>query len=313
MASEILEPITIAVPFYKGLVYLRSAVESVRRQTSPAWNLIVCDDGPEPGARDLIESYGDPRMRYFKNERNLGMAGNWNRCLQIAQTDLVNLLHNDDELLPNYVEVMQQGGRQFPQAAALFCKAIVIDAEGRTRFSFVDFAKRFLQPKSTGPLVLHGRQAVAALMAGDFIMCPTVCYRRSRLPGEHFRDRWRMVLDLDFFTRILLDGGVMIGLPATAYAYRRHADNATSAYTESLLRFEEESRLHDLVATAAFKKGWQDVARIAGAKRIIKLHLLFRIAEDLIRMRIAASARKSRFLVGLLHKSGNKTTVNGIP
>ena len=57
-----------------------------------------------------------------------------------------------------------------------------------------------------------------------------------------------MVLDLDFFTRILLDGGTMVGLPAVAYAYRRHAENATSQYTESLLRFEEESQLHDRVA-----------------------------------------------------------------
>src|SRR5262249_29578777 len=156
----------------------------------------------------------------------------------------------------------------------------VIDADGRDTFSLVDYVKRFLEPRSRGPLVLHGRSAIAALMRGDFIMCPTVCYRRSRLPVERFRSDWRMVLDLDFFTRILLADGTMLGVPEIAYAYRRHAENATAAYTESLLRFDEESRLHDSIVGEAIKRNWPEVARTAAAKRMIKLHLAFRIAQD---------------------------------
>src|SRR5712671_2433445 len=90
--------ITVAIPFYKGHAYLRAAIESVLRQTSSAWRLVVCDDGLEPMTRELVESFGDTRIRYLKNERNLGMAGNWNRCLDVVDTDLVNLLHNDDGL-----------------------------------------------------------------------------------------------------------------------------------------------------------------------------------------------------------------------
>src|SRR5262245_51972717 len=137
------EPLTVAIPFYKGHEYLRRAIESVRRQSSPDYRLVVCDDGPEPGTADLVASFGDPRMRYLRNERNLGMAGNWNRCLAAADTDLVNLLHNDDELLPNYVEVMLRAGREYPDAAAFYCRAKVIDADGKETFSIVDFVKRF--------------------------------------------------------------------------------------------------------------------------------------------------------------------------
>jgi glycosyltransferase involved in cell wall biosynthesis len=312
MASSASETLTIAIPFYKGQAYLRAAIESVRRQTSPDWRLVVCDDGRDPGTRELVESFADPRIRYLKNDHNLGMAGNWNRCLDAADTDLVNLLHNDDELLPNYVEAMRAAGRDFPTAAAFFCRANVIDATGRSAFSFVDFVKRFLRPRSKGPLVLEGRSAVEALMHGDFIMCPTVCYRRSRLPAERFRPDWRMVLDLDFFTRILTDGGTMVGLPAVAYAYRRHAENATTEYTESLLRFEEESRLHDRIAEVARERGWPEVARVAARKRVIKFHLLFRIVQDLGRLRLRAGAKKWSFLLGLFRRSGNKTASSGI-
>ena len=313
MTEHSADPLTIAIPFYKGQSYLRQAIESVLRQTSPDWRLIVCDDGPEPGTAELVASFNDPRIRYRKNERNLGMAGNWNRCLDAADTDLVNLLHNDDELLPNYVAEMRAAGQQFPDAAAFFCRAKVIDAAGRETFSLVDHVKRYLQPKTDGPLVLHGRSAIEALMHGDFIMCPTVCYRRSRLPAERFDGSWRQVLDLDFFTRILLDGGAMVGLPAVAYAYRRHDENATAQQTESLLRFEEESRIHDQVAAVARERGWPSVARVAAGKRVIKLHLAFRICQDLSRLRFGPALKKWDFLFALLRERGNKLTRCGIP
>jgi glycosyltransferase involved in cell wall biosynthesis len=307
------EPLTVAIPFYKGRDYLHRAIESVLRQSSPDWRLIVCDDGPDSGTAELVAPFNDPRIRYERNERNLGMAGNWNRCLQLADTDLVNLLHNDDELLPNYVAEMRAAGRAYPDAAAFFCRARVIDADGREAFSLVDYVKRFLKPRTDGALVLHGRSAVESLMHGDFIMCPTVCYRKSRLPAERFRVDWRMVLDLDFFTRILLADETMVGLSAVAYAYRRHPENATTAYTESLLRFEEESRLHDAIATVARERGWPTVARVAAAKRVIKLHLLFRIIQDLSRLRFRSAHKKWDFLYRLMCVPGNKMGSPGIP
>ena len=103
----------------------------------------------------------------------------------------------------------------------------------------------------------------------------------------------------------------MVGL-RVAYAYRRHAGNATAQYTESLLRFEEESRLHDRVAAEARDRGWPSVARIAARKRIIKLHLLFRIVQDVSRFRVRAAGRKWSFLYGLFRSSGNKTPPRGI-
>jgi glycosyltransferase involved in cell wall biosynthesis len=290
------EPLTIAIPFYKGQAFLRKAIESVLRQSSPEWRLIVCDDGPEPDTDKLVASFHDQRIRYLKNEHNLGMAGNWNRCLDSADTDLVNLLHNDDELLSNYVEVMRRAAGEYPQAAAFFCTARIIDEAGRERFSIVDYAKRFLQPRTRTPHVLSGVAALEALMRGNFIMCPTVCYRKCRLGGERFSGDWRFVLDLEFYMRLLFAGESLIGLPDIAYAYRRHGESATEAYTQSLLRFEEESLLHDRVAATARQRGWRTLARVAAQKKIIKWHLLYRIGRDLERLEFEPAVRKWKFL-----------------
>ena len=186
------------------------------------------------------------------------MAGNWNRCLDAADTDLVNLLHNDDELLPNYVAVMLPGRPRVPDAAAFFCKAKVIDAAGRETFSLVDYVKRFLQPRRPAHSCSHGESAIEALMHGDFIMCPTVCYRRSRLPAERFRAEWNMVLDLDFFTRILLDRRhdgrrpEMAPTPTagTRKTRRPHTDR------EACCDSRKRSRLHDSRCCQASRRDW---------------------------------------------------------
>ena len=291
--------ITIAIPFYRGHEYLRAAIASVLRQSNPGWKLIVCDDGPEAGTRELVLSFADDRIRYERNERNLGMAGNWNRCLDLADTDLVNLLHNDDELLPNYVDEMHKAAAHYLDAAAFFCPAKVIDAKGKETFSSVDYVKRFLRPKAKGPIVLHGPAAIEALARGNFIMCPTVCYRKSRLREDRFDPQWRFALDLEFFTRLLRQGETLVGIPQVAFAYRRHGENATEEYTRTLLRFEEEAKLLDELAEWGTRQGHKRLSRIAKAKRVVKLHLLFRILQDVRRLRLRGAQEKWKFLRSL--------------
>jgi glycosyltransferase involved in cell wall biosynthesis len=287
--------LTIAIPFYKGRHYLRRALESVLRQTHPGWFLIVCDDcGPDGRVGELISSYGDPRIQYVRNDRNLGMAGNWNRCLDVAGGDLVTLLHADDELVADYAAVMVEAAGQWPEAAAFFCGARIIDEKSRVRFSLPDFVKRFLMPGDGRPFVLRGRRALEALLCGNFIMCPTVCYRKRVLGGHRFAADWVFVLDLDLYTRLLLHGHHLVGLPGAHYAYRRHAENATTAYTQSLVRFREEARLYDLLAQEAAARDWSRAARLARRKLMIKLNLLYCGLQHLLRLDAGQAWEKLR-------------------
>ena len=61
---------------------------------------MVDDAGPDPEACELVAGYADDRLTYVRNETNLGLAGNWNTCLRIAETEYVTLFHADDELDP---------------------------------------------------------------------------------------------------------------------------------------------------------------------------------------------------------------------
>jgi glycosyltransferase involved in cell wall biosynthesis len=290
--------LTLAIPFYRNLAYLEATLASVLAQDRGDWQAVVVDDAsPEPGAAELVASLGDERIRSVRNDVNLGLAGAFNRCLDVAETDLVTILHADDLLLPCYVDVMAHAHDAYPEAMATHCRARVIGAHGRTVVSVADRVKRVLEPRSSGLAPLQGEDGLRRVMRGNFIMCPTVCYRRSRLGALRFDARWRQVLDLDLYARMFLAGGVVVGVPDTCYAYRRHPEQQTAELTGSAARFAEELALFDEIADTITAAGWDRAAATARHKRVVKLHLGYRLAGDVLHGRwIAARAKRDLLL-----------------
>jgi glycosyltransferase involved in cell wall biosynthesis len=292
--------IGIAIPFYRNVAYLRTAIQSVTEQSSEAWKLWVFDDSggneTEAAVRETVEAFDDPRVHYHRNDDTLGMVSNWNRCLDRADTDLVTLLHGDDRLLPEYVSLMQRMARSHSEAVAFYCGAEIIGASGGRVFSLADAVKGFFEPASRDHTILCGATGATALMRGNFIMCPTLCFRHQRLGTRRFDSRWEQVQDLDLTVRLLMEGETLVGSPELAYAYRRHPESATTVQSQNRLRFEEEFRLFDEVARAAKDLGWDETARVASRKRIVKLHLLYRALRDLLHLRPASAAATLRYL-----------------
>jgi glycosyltransferase involved in cell wall biosynthesis len=290
-------PLALAIPYYSGLDYLGEALASARAQRDPDWTLTVVDDSPEKcGARERVESLGDARVRYLANPGTLGMVPCWNRCLEVAGGELVTLLHADDRLLPDYVGTMKRLAAEHPGAVALFCAAETIDAGGERRLSLQDDIKRLLVPRGRGDVVLAGEPGLRALMRGNFVVCPTLCWRRARLGERRFDPTWRQVQDLDLLARLLFAGETLAGSRAAHYSYRRHAANATARQTESLLRFEEEFALFERIASTAAQHGWRSAARVSRRKSILRLHLAWRAVSSLATLQPGAAGRYLRFL-----------------
>jgi glycosyltransferase involved in cell wall biosynthesis len=279
--------ITFAVPFYRGTAYLARAVASVVNQTRDDWRLVVVDDGGPDGAdaAEVVEALRDPRARYVRAAENAGLAGNWNRCLDLVDTELVTLLHADDELLPGYSSAVLAGHLRHPSAAAVFCSVDVIDAGGRPTFSAPDAFKRMLSPRRSGDSVLVGDRGLARLMVGNTIFCPTLCLRASAVGARRFDPQWRFVLDLAFVTDLLFDGAELVGVPEVAYRYRRHRESETALLTATSERFVEETAFHRSVARRAEVAGWTRSARAARLMPSVRLHAGLRAVESVLRRR----------------------------
>lgn len=289
--------VTFAIPFYRGVPYLERTLKSILAQQDPGWEAVVCDDGSEAGVEAVVRDVGRGRIRYDRNATNLGMAGNFNRCIEIATTELVTVLHADDELEPSYCGTMREAAARHPQAAALFCRAQIIDERSTPHFSLTDVVKDLLlHPSPKQELVLEGEPAVRALLRGNFIMAPTLCFRKNVLGDRRFPDGVKFVMDWELTTRILLDGDHLVSVPQRCYRYRRHEENATSIYTRTQLRFREESEFYDRMRDKMHARGWRDCERLAKNKQIIKLNIGYRALKNAVLLDLGEASRGIRLL-----------------
>lgn len=272
--------ITFSIPYYSGIDYLARAIKSVLAQEDDRWQCVVIDDSSEAGVEEVVRTAGEGRVRYVKNPTNIGMARNFNRGIDVADTDLVTLLHNDDELMPNYTAVMLDATARYPGAAAVFCRAEIIGPNSEAWFSLADVVKGFISSSRTHEIVLEGEPGVRALLRANFIIAPTLCFRKSVLGERRFPEGYKFVLDWELTTSLLVAGESLVGIPTRAYRYRRHFENATEKLTKSQLRFREESAFYDRMLVTARERGWTKCVELASQKRIIKLNIAYRALKS---------------------------------
>ena len=273
--------VCVAIPFFSNLDYLGVALQSLVDQTDAVWTAVVVDDdSPEVGAEEVVAALGDSRIRYVRNERNLGVAANFNRCLELAaaEAEIVVVFHADDQLEPGYVATIRAAHLASPTATCVAPQVTVIDSAGRRTRTLADSVKHALWPSEL-PTTLAGDRGLARLMRGLFFYCPSVSYRVSLLPELQFDDRWQQVMDLDFYSRILLGGGSIALIPDLAYRYRRHKDTMTAQNSRSLVRLGEEVAVSREVAVEARRRGWKRSTRAARLRPTVRLNGMLEAAR----------------------------------
>lgn len=99
--------LSIVIPTYNKVNSLKRAIESALQQNNQTldYNIIVVDnyEGDNSDVISMLHSINNPRnieIVYYHNEKNIGMHPNWNRAIEIADSDYVLMLHTDDYLLP---------------------------------------------------------------------------------------------------------------------------------------------------------------------------------------------------------------------
>jgi glycosyltransferase involved in cell wall biosynthesis len=116
---------------YKGLPYLREAIDSVLSQSYADFEFLIVNDASPDNSSGCIESYKDSRIRLLQNERNLGQAGSLNRGLSEARGGYVARLDQDDVCLPYRLEKQVAYLESRPEIAVVGSWAERIDSRSR--------------------------------------------------------------------------------------------------------------------------------------------------------------------------------------
>lgn len=200
------ELVSICIPTFNNESYIRATLLSVLRQTYRNIEIIVVDDCSGDGTIEIIEAFKqkDDRIRLVKNDENLGMVGNWNKCLSLAAGEFIKLICGDDMLDKTAVAKEVAAMRKHSTVNLVESDTRLVDSYGKKTGVF----RRY--PASG--LVNGQKVAKVSLIMQNFFGSPVNnLIRRSALQQTGgFDSSFTYILDFDLWIRLACCGEVYI-------------------------------------------------------------------------------------------------------
>jgi glycosyltransferase involved in cell wall biosynthesis len=125
--------ISIGLPVYNGERYLEGCLQSLLDQSYPDFELIISDNASDDATEKICQQFAarDSRVRYYRNDKNIGAAPNHNRVFELATGEFFKWAAHDDlyprEMLRRCMEIFDKSP---PSVALVFTQFERIDASG---------------------------------------------------------------------------------------------------------------------------------------------------------------------------------------
>ncbi|MDD2225311.1 MAG: glycosyltransferase family 2 protein [Candidatus Shapirobacteria bacterium] len=88
--------ISVQICTYNRANLIKEAIQSVLDQTYENFEIVIIDDASTDNTEEVVKSFSDSRIKYFKNEKNLGIAKNRNIAVQRSSGKYIAILDSDD-------------------------------------------------------------------------------------------------------------------------------------------------------------------------------------------------------------------------
>jgi glycosyltransferase involved in cell wall biosynthesis len=233
--------VSIGLPVFNGEKYLPEALDSLVSQDFEDFELILSDnasiDSTEAICREFAEK--DRRIRYYRNETNIGASKNYNLVLELARGEYFKWASHDDICHPAMVRrCLERFQEAAPSVVLVYPKADIIDEFGKFKepsLDHIDSPSRWPYLR-VARVIWHIRFANAL-----WGLTKTEVLRRTRLMGV-------IEADLVLLVELALQGQ-FIEIPEVLYWQRRHAGCAipSNPSAEALLAWHDPERAKDRI------------------------------------------------------------------
>lgn len=292
------EPLHVLIPYWGDPALLDATMASVLSQTDPRWRVTIVDDGyPDPAVRQTYATHADPRVEYVRNEANLGIAGNFEKCRTLATGRLAMFLGCDDLLHDDFVATIWRHHHAHPDVEMIQVGVRVVDGAGQPSNGLADRVKALIRPKISAPTVLGGETLAASLLSGNWLYWPSLVFRVDALAPRSFRADLPIILDLALIMDAVAAGNRLLLVPEICFDYRRHDASASSLALLQGDRLADERRWFGEVATALASRGWSRAARAARVHWTSRLHAVSLLPTALRSRSRRATARVLRHVM----------------
>jgi glycosyltransferase involved in cell wall biosynthesis len=124
--------LSVGIPVYNGQNYLAESIDALLGQSYEDFELIISDNASTDGTADICRRYQekDSRIRYFRQERNIGCAPNHNFLVEQARGELFKWASDDDLYARDLLERCVEALDQFPHVVLAHSWTALIDGSG---------------------------------------------------------------------------------------------------------------------------------------------------------------------------------------
>lgn len=192
MTQQVL--LSICIPAYKQVSYLRRLLDSISLQTYSNYEVIVTDDSPDDSVQELCMQYKHLPLRYFRNSPAMGSPANWNAAIRQATGKWIKIMHDDDWFSHNNsLKKFAQAAHNTYDASFIFSGVFELNTtiEKQTRYIPSRLSVYFLR---RSPLYLFKK---------NYIGHPSTTLIKNNIT-EWYDERVKWVVDIEFYIRYLL-------------------------------------------------------------------------------------------------------------
>lgn len=131
MASHV-PRVSIGIPVYNGERYLAETIDSFLAQTLTDFELVISDNASTDATEEICRRYAsrDERIKYFRNEKNIGGSKNFTRVFELSCAPLFKWAAHDDVCLPLYLEKCVQAMEKDPEIILCYPGSGFVDQFG---------------------------------------------------------------------------------------------------------------------------------------------------------------------------------------
>ncbi len=205
--------VTIAISSYNHEKYIEQCLNSVLKQTYPAIELLVIDDGSTDDTPNIIQKMSEQHGFYFERQFNKGLTRTLNKALAMAKGKYFAPLGSDDMIFPNKTQIQVDVLEKDDSIAVCGGNIIEVDQDGKQRKKQAFHSYREL---NFDDLLLNRKPGLPA----PTLMLRTDCFRD--LGGYNTEIRLE-----DLYSQLLLaqNGYKLVGVDEVLSYYRVHSTN----------------------------------------------------------------------------------------
>lgn len=216
-ASQMIPRVTVGMSCYNKASFLRETLPTVLNQTFADFEFIIFDNCSTDDSVAIIEAFHDPRIRFYKNSRNIGPVASLNNCIEKACGEFFVFFHGDDLWEENFLEV---NIRYLDEYSANVSHSLMhnIDESG---------VRTFRNATDTAEASLYSHQDVLKkLFKSSYVQTPTVVYRRTAMP--YYDYRYTYACDWDMYMQLAAGGNGFLFINEPLMYYRTSAGSETN-------------------------------------------------------------------------------------